>query len=299
MKGFFGGFEPFSRLLWSSWNYGGTGQLSVQVGILQWLMVIIAPFLIYCFFKQKKREWLFLFFLLVGFWLTVFLILPVSRFIYLRISLLRKFQFAWRFLSLAIFPPAVFAGALISLLPEKKKGMALMIFLILALWLNKDFYHPEDFLYKDEVFYTQFEKGTTNDTGESAPRWSIRFMEQYPAASMEVIEGDAVIEEVERLTNRHLYQVKASEQSRIVENTLYFPGWKVFVDNQEVEVEFQDPSHRGLMTFWLEPGDYQVKVLFGETRFRLMANLISLGGLVGILGLGLLLRIGKKGTVSS
>jgi len=285
MKGFFGGFESFSRLIWSSWNYGGTGQLSVQIGILQWLIMIIAPFLIWQFFKQKKKEWSFLLFLLTVFWLAVFLILPVSRFVYLKISLLRKFQFAWRFLSLAIFPPAVFSGALIAILPFKKQRLAVFGFLIAALLLTKNYWQPKNFLYKDETFYTQFEKGTTNDTGESAPRWSIRFMEQFPQAPIEVIQGKAEIKEINRLTNKHIYQIKAAEKTRIVENTLYFPGWRVLVNNQEVEVEFQDPAYRGLMTFWIETGDYQVEVVFGETKLRLFADLISLGGLICLLAL--------------
>lgn len=293
MKGFFGGFESVSRLVWSSWNYGGTGQFSVQAGALQWLMILAAPFLIWRFFKQKKKEWLFLSLMFICFWLAIFLILPASGFIYDCIGLLRKFQFAWRFLSLAVLPPAIFAGAVIASLPEKKQTAALMIFLVLALWLNKNFYHSKEFLYRDEAFYTQFTEGTTNDTGESAPRWSIRFMEQFPAGPMEVIEGQAEIEEIKRLTNCHLYQVKAGMPTRIVENTLYFPGWRVLVNNQEVEVEFQDPAYRGLMTFWLDPGEHQVEVVFGETKLRLFADLISLGGLVGLLTLGVILELRK------
>ncbi len=288
MKGFFGGFEPFSRLIWSDWNYGITGQFSVQLGILQWLMVIIAPFLIWRFFKNKQKEWLFLSLMFVCFWLAIFLILPASGFVYDRVGLLRKFQFAWRFLSLAVLPPGIFAGAVIASLPQKKQTVVLMIFLGLALWFNKNFYRPEGFLYRDEAFYTQFTEGTTNDTGESSPRWSIRFMEQFAGVPIEVIEGQAEIKEIKRLTNRHLYQVKAGEKTRIAENTLYFPGWKVLVDNQPVEIEFQDPNYRGIMTFWIpasSAGEHQIEVVFRETRLRLFADLISLGSLISLLAL--------------
>ncbi len=287
-KGNITGFEPFSRLLWSAWSYLGSGSLSVQLGLLQWLAIIAAPFLIWLFWRKKDKYWLFLLFLFLAFWLAMMMILPASRPIYLKISLLQKFQFVWRFLSLAILPPAIFLGALVYLLPKKYKLPILFLFILAALFLNKDYWHAKEFSHQPESFYTGIFPSTT-DTGESAPIWSIRFMEDFPQAPMEVIDGGATIEKGFRNTTRHEYQVKAETPARLVDNTLYFRTWEVFVDGQSAEIQYQDPNHRGLITFNVLPGEHQVVVQFRESFFRLATNLFSLLGIICLLGGGIII----------
>lgn len=278
------GFEPLTKLFWSPWNYGGTGVFSAQLGILQWLAIFLSPFLIWQFWQKKDKIWHWLLFLLLVFGGAIFLILPVSKSLYLILPFLSKFQFAWRFLSLAIFPPAVFAGSLIYLLPKKFKLFAVCCLLFAVLFLNKDFWSAKAFLDKPESFYTGIYHGTT-DTGESAPRWSVRFMEKEGKAHLEAIDGGAEIEEKERKTTQHVYNINVlSEKARLRENTLYFPGWQVLIDSKPVGIEFQDPVNRGLMTFFIPQGNHQIAVVFGETKLRLLADLISGISFFGCLG---------------
>jgi len=281
-KGNITGFEPFNRLIYSPWSYGGTGAFSVQLGVLQWMGVILAPFLIWQLWRKKEKNWLFLLFLFICFWISILLILPFSRPLYFKITLLQKFQFAWRWLSLAIFPPAVFSAALINFLPKKFKIITVSLLLLAVLLVNKNFWLAKDYLYHPEHFYTQAYPGTT-DTGESAPRWSVRFMERFSKAHLEVIEGEAKIEEKKRKSNYHEYKVIAKTPTRLLENTLYFPGWRILANGKEVEVQFQDPAYRGLMTFNVPAGEHQIVVQFGETKLRQFANLVSLGGLTTLL----------------
>lgn len=297
------GFEPIERLIWSSWNYGGTGQFNVQVGIIQWLVILFTPFLIWQLRRRKEKIWQFLLFLLVIFWLAIFLISPQSRFLYLKINLLQKFQFAWRWLSLTIFPPAIFAGLVIYLLPRKLKFLCSMLFVLCSLLLNKNYWRAKDFLQKPDSFYTQPYPSPT-DTGESAPIWSVRFMEKFPEAHLEVIKGKAMVEEIGRKTNRHEYRIIAEQSTRLVENTLYFPGWQVLVstkggpasggDGQPVEIQFQDPDYRGLMTFNVSKGEHQIVIQFGETKLRQFANLVSLGFLIALVLGAIVITLFKK-----
>ncbi len=155
----------------------------------------------------------------------------------------------------------------------------LLTTVLILLLINRNYYRANNFLVKEDSFYRGLYPGTT-DTGESSPRWSVRFMEHYPATSLAVIEGKAVIKKTERLTDRHTYRLEAATPVRLVENTLYFPGWQIFVDDQPVEIEFQDPNFRGLMTFLVPAGNHQVSVLFRETKLRLLADWVSLTSLV-------------------
>lgn len=291
-KGQIVGFERFSRLIWSSWNYSGTGSFSVQLGALQWLAVIVSPFLIWLFWKKKEKYWIYLLFLFASFCLAIFMMLPISRTIYLNFSLLQKFQFAWRFLALAIIPPTIFIGAIVYLLPKKLKLPIAFLILLMVLMLNKNYWHAKDFIYEDESSYTRVYPGTT-DTGELAPIWSVRFMEEYPQAPMEVIDGQTEIEEISRTTTKHEFKVMAKTPTRLVENTLYFPGWNVFVNGKATEIEFQDPAYRGLMTFNIAEGEYEIVAQFKETKLRLFADLLSLGT-VGFLFVGVVAYNKKK-----
>ncbi len=259
--------------------------MSVQIGFVQWFMVLASPLIIWSYIKQKNQFHKFLCFLLVIYLISLFLMLPASKPLYMWIPMLQKFQFVWRFLSLAIFPPAVFAGAFIFLMEKNHQQFFLYLIIALSILLNRNYWHAKDFLQREESFYSDRYAGTT-DTGESAPRWSVRFMENFPASPIEVIEGSAKMDIISRKTTEHIYRVVADKDSRLVENTLYFPGWRVSINEKPVSVEFQDPKYRGLMTFVTPAGINAVKVSFGETKLRLMSDGISL------LGLGFLLTIG-------
>jgi len=129
-----------------------------------------------------------------------------------------------------------------------------------------------------EGYFTGIYNGTT-DTGESSPVWSVRFMEQRPESVAYTMPPGGVIAQGARTTTLRTYQVSVTEPVRFVENTLYFPGWTVFVNGSPLEntrLIFQDPAFRGLMTFDLSPGNYDIRFEFGETRLRRISDYISL-----------------------
>jgi len=243
------------------------------------LAFILGFYTFFRFFRKKKKDRILTGGLIIGFVVTLFLLLKISLPIWQSVSILQKFQFPWRFLSIMVFIPAVLAGSFISLWPAKKKTWLAAMIIILLLLINRNYWHAKGFLYRDESFYSGVYPSTT-DTGESSPRWSVRFMESYPEAPMEVIDGPAEIEVVSRSTTRHVYDIKAETPSRLVENTLYFPGWDILVDGNPTEVQFQDPAYRGLMTFNVPAGEHQVIACFRETRLRLFADLVSLASLI-------------------
>ena len=253
----------------------------------------MAPLLIWRLKKKKDWQWFLFLFLFVSFWGAIFLILPFSRPLYLRFPLLQKFQFVWRWLSLAIFiPPLLWAG-LTSLLTDKKQALLVLSLMLLLLGFTFSYWQPQDYLLKPESFYNYPYPGTT-DTGESAPIWSVRFMEQFPQSAIQVIDGQAEVAVVSQVSNNHQFTVKATTPTRLVDNTLYFPGWQVLVDRQPVEIQFQDPNWRGLITFRVLEGEHQIEVIFGETRLRQLANLVSLTSLAGLILVSVVLKLARK-----
>lgn len=289
-------FETLNRFIYSDWSFGGSGSFSVQIGILHWLVLLTAPVLLIFFWRKKDKNCQLIILSIASFIISIFLMLPISKPIYEKITVLQKFQFPWRFLSLAIFSPAIIGGALISAISKKLKTAAALLILLALLLLNKDYWKAKDYQLKPESFYSGIYHGTT-DTGESAPIWSVRFMEKEAKAPIEIVEGKGEVEIIERKSAKHIYKINVeSEKARILENTLYFPGWFVYVDGTELSltnVWFQDPNYRGLINFFLGKGEHQVAVIFQETKLRLIADIISAAGMFGLLFIGFITCLPK------
>lgn len=273
-------FVSVQSFLYGNWSYGGSGMLSTQVGITQWMLILLSiPALINAR-KKKERIWIFTTVLFIIFFITLWLMTDYSSLVWRYVPLLQKFQFPWRFLSLSVFI-ASFSGAFVFYkASQKAKNAFLIITLLLLLFLNKDYWHAQGYQKKPETFYSSVYNGTT-DTGESAPIWSVRFMLARPKKEAEVIEGNAAIKKISRKTTSHVYEIVADRETRILENTLFFPGWQVFIDGKENKnIQFQDPAYRGLITFFVPKGNHTVDIRFTETKLRILADLISGAGIL-------------------
>lgn len=267
--------------LYSSWNYGGGNQLSKALGFGQWLGIAGSIALLW---RTRKKEvrWLAAGTLMV-LGVSLFLMTVWSEPLWQWITLLQKFQFPWRLLTVSVIATSVLGALSISVFRTKRAIYVTCFVVSITIISTYPMWHAQTYSQKQESFYTGMYEGTT-DTGESSPIWSVRFMERKPVAPIEVIDGQATLTSLGRLTTLHRYEITATRKTRIVDNTLYFPGWKVSVDGADTPIEFQDPNYRGLMTFWVGVGKHTVEVRFGETKLRRTANYASLLGLLLLIG---------------
>ncbi len=278
--GYLQSFVSFGSLIYGGWNYGQTGQFTVQFGPFQWIALLLSPLTLYKFRKNKQNSCLILL-LIISCLLSIFIMLPISNFIWARIILLQNFQFPWRFLSIVVFSMAVLGALLFEIIPNKinLKIVALCIAVIVA--ISSFYWKPKGYINKPESFYTGIYNGTT-DTGESAPIWSVRFMEHAPSVRMQVIDGSAKISQLQRTITKHSYLIDVLKPTLFMENTLYFPGWEIKANGVPVGIQFQNENYRGIMTFRLSPGEYNVAVAYGETKLRLISDLISAASIVTV-----------------
>lgn len=117
----------------------------------------------------------------------------------------------------------------------------------------------------------------TTDSGETTPRWATRSQDKYPKSQLEVVWGaDIDYLVLERKQERHRFLIEAKIPTQVVDNTLYFPGWKVKVNGREVPIEYQDQNWRGLITFPVPAGRSEAEVEFTMTAVRKAAAAISL-----------------------
>ncbi len=245
------------------------GEFPKNIGFAHWLLVFAG--LVYLIKNKKnKNKWSFwlIFVLEISFWSVFFLLNKISLPVWQSISILQKFQFPWRFLSLTVLLASILAISV-------KRTTVIILLSVLAIISTLPFWQPNGFIKEDDKYFINVYSGTT-DTGESSPIWSIRGMEQKARGHIQLIGGKGQIKELKRNSTQHIYEVKAETDIRLVENTVYFPGWKAVSDGREVPIEFQDQNHRGLITFSIPRGSHQVEVRFEETKLRLFSDYISL-----------------------
>ncbi len=173
------------------------------------------------------------------------------------------------------------------------KSFVIIICLLVVVLYFPYYSKVQGYLYQPQEFYSGIYDSTT-DTGESAPVWSVRFMEKRPVADAEIIDGTGVISQVFKNTTERKYVIDVeTPQVRVRENTLYFPNWTVYINGQEAEIEFQDPANRGLITYKVPYGIHNIDIKFEDTKLRFISNVLSVVSFVILLGF-LLIYIKRK-----
>lgn len=276
-------FVPWQWFFVSPWNYGGGNEFTKEIGLAQWVSVL-AVLIVFLRVKTRNIRWL-IGLSLLAFITSLWLMTDMSSVVWQKVSILQKFQFPWRFLTVPVILSSVLGAVTVAHIPKRFHIRIAYCLLLIAAISTSSMWHAKEYVVKPDEFYSGIYESTT-DTGESSPIWSVRFMERRPAAPYEVIEGEATIVPGFRKTTRHEFMVSAKIDARVVDNTLYFPGWTVSVDGRQLdlvqELIYQDPNHRGLMTFKVPAGESRVVVVFVDTKLRKIANILSIGGLVAI-----------------
>ena len=288
-------FVPWTWFFFSPWNYGQGNDLTKSIGFAQWIGILASGIVVWKMKEKSIRT--FIMGCTVIFIASLFVMTSASSSIWQHISLLEKFQFPWRFLSVSVFLSAVLGGISIASLVERAKvhkravGNYIVVgFCLLSILTTVYMWKPKGYSEKPDSYYSGIYDSTT-DTGESSPIWSVRFMEHRPTAPLEIASGAVIITQGKRTTTVREYMVTAKEPARLVENTLFFPGWKVYVDGIQTGVQYQDPTYRGLITFRVTEGEHTIRIVFEDTKLRSVADMITLAsiGIIGLTFVGVLL----------
>ncbi|HID53839.1 MAG TPA: hypothetical protein EYP41_17605 [Anaerolineae bacterium] len=268
-----------------------------NLGVVQWVLGGLG--LVMALLRRVKHVFHAVFFILVLLAL-LFLMLPVSAFVWDNLPFLPFFQFPWRMLGPAAAMLAALAGVGTAGLTDSLtlRGQRLWwlpaLFVGTAILLGLPLSQPaprDDFGEVNNLRMTLIENsgrwlGTTS-TADYVPAT----VDTLPTRKGSVVapiaegkppdrvnyatlpEGAAVETEVIRpLLTR--YFVSAPQNMRLRLFLFDFPGWQVRVDGQPVETELGRPE--GFIVVPLPAGEHVVEVEFGSTPDRTLALWISL-----------------------
>lgn len=255
-----------------------TGGIAVSLGFIQvaglvWAFLLLLRKRIAAT-SEKRVIWFSLFLTAMA----LFVMQPVSQFLWTTIPILRMFQFPWRLLNVTTFSLAIL-GACVFI--SKKTPVYILAALLTATVASTAVYFrpPLGMDQIDEKYYWDYPLNTTY-FGETDIIWSAGPAGSYPESRFEVVGGSGKISNPVKKGTFHTFTVTAENDVQIVDRTQYFPGWRVYVEGKKTPIEFQDQNWRGLITFRVPQGTHTVRVVWEESPVRRIAEAVTLLSLI-------------------
>ena len=284
----------FPNQLWTGlWGFGGSAPgrldgMSFAIGKLHWLAIGVSVALLICQICRgdpdgrlarlgghKARSYILAANLAI-FGLAIFLLLPLSSSVWQLVKPMAFIQYPWRFLVFAVLAASFAAGSLASLFPKTS-----MIYIIVSIALaagvigfNQKYFQPQKDISPDYLSEMNIKWTTSKVSDEYLPRdFPVPASQEEVAwQKVMVLSGQAQISQTVFKAHDYRFQVDAQTDSQVLVNLAYFPGWKVWIDDQPTEPQFAN----GKVLFNLPASQYQVKFHFANTPVRRVANLVSL-----------------------
>lgn len=251
-----------------------TGGITVYLGLIQSMLLVSS---LYLLFIKKIKDFnvrSIVLFSLILIMVSFFFMQPISSPIWEQVKTLRMFQFPWRLLSIVGLGTALL-GAIIVFKNKKLNLIIVSVLCVISVLTTIVFWNPP--LGYDKITETDYWNYPLNTTyfGETDLIWSDGPASSYPKAPFEIIEGEGEITNPYKKSTKHSFTLNAKTDVRMIDNTQYFPGWRVFVDGKKTPIEFQDQNHRGRITFSVKEGFHNVKIIFGNSPTRTISNIMS------------------------
>lgn len=274
-------FPELYQLIFPSWGTGFSesdlnGKMSFQIGTANLFAVFLSIISFLIFSKKNDRRRLMVGFFLCWFAFVFFLLQKVSLPIWENIPFMNYFQFTWRYLALEILVCSMLAGSIFSYLKGKKEKIILCLMTGMVIALSIGYINPAYYLERNDSYYLtrpNFMDGTNSPGNLFNTIWFSKDINKRKSDKFEIIgNGKGIITKKSIKSTTYLITVSAKEQILVRVNTAYFPGWEVYVDGKKTNIL---KNKEGLISFFVNPGNHEVKIQFNDTTPRTMGKIVS------------------------
>jgi len=305
-KGLLVGTTPFNyldhfpfikQLIYSPFRYGASlpgpnDDISLQVGIINWILVILSVFLLRRTLKKGKLLYaLFLGTIL----LSLFLMNIRSIFLWEAFSLSSYIQFPWRILMLTTF----LTSSLVIFVGSGKYRKALLAVLAAAsILVNFSYFRPSEYFKADDNYFLNrfFARRTSEGQAQAPSKDYLNYSEDYLLLPKLVEARPQVLPEakftsetakIEKIAQNSSvdYSAKLTGEGMLSFNSYYFPGWYASIDGKEAEIKPLKPL--GNIGVEVKKGEGEVRLFWKETPLRAAMDILSLVSLTSALALSL------------
>lgn len=240
-----------------------------EISLISYPVLFIFILGVFKFMYDKKRHGIFVLFLATAL-VSLFFVFKESEIIWN--ALPSSFiQFPFRLLSLVLLSISFLAASITSQL-KKYKYIFIGVVALLLILSSSAYLTPKEFVSRDDGFYSTNE-ATTTVKDEYMPRWVKERPTKHYLSKVEVVGGQVKIQNINHNSKHVIFDTQVDSAANIRVNTVYYPGWDVFINGQKAKIDFNNPQ--GLIGFNLDKSAKTVNVVFHETPLRLIADLVS------------------------
>ncbi|HUD05234.1 MAG TPA: 6-pyruvoyl-tetrahydropterin synthase-related protein [Patescibacteria group bacterium] len=292
-------FVCLSQLWTSPWGYGGSTKgcvdgLSFMIGKYHILLAsflsvfaLLALFLRRYFNSFSREKLIILVLAFLGFLISIFFTLQISQPVWELLRPMAFLQYPWRFLLLIVFFASFISGALFWVMENlvKKKIVTISLLILLSGFLvlvSMKFFVPEKYLQVDSQYYTNayaLQWRTSKISDEYLPKDFKRPQTQNGLANFANLNSNNnKLVSVNKKTQSINLTINAAKTGNITVPLAYFPAWHAYVDNSEIPL--YNNSKGTEINF--PKGQHDLKLVFKQTQVELLADLISLAGVLAL-----------------
>lgn len=217
---------------------------------------------------REKYRFLILFFC-ISVSLLVFLTQKASHGFW-TIPPLSWIDFPWRILTPLSF---LIALSTIFLFFHQITRIIGVCLVFIAIVHNLSYAKPEGRIFRPDDYYATND-ATTTSQDELMPIWVSQKPKNRYETKVNILQGEAVTSDISFQSNTIRFEVSAKTPSTIQVNTIYFPGWKFFLDEEEIPITYDNP--KGLIQLTIKEGNHRLKGKFTETPIRVLGNMMTL-----------------------
>lgn len=271
------GFLTLKQIIYSKWGYGiistnaQNTDLSFQLGIAQWLVILLSLGSLVIFKKKRK----FIIFLLSAFVVNLLLMLKISSPFWKLFSHLVSVDQPFRFLLPSLFIASFLSGFIISSLPGKFKIITLSLLMIIAIYTNRNHLNVNMYIYPQ---YDNLLSGeiTTSTYNEYLPKDANTGLVNVKKDS--IISGGVINNlKVEEDSTKSIINFTLPTNQQITFNKYYYPFLTASIDGTFAQIE---KDNSGLTKLPIPNGDHQVIIGFKKPFIINLGMFLSFIGVI-------------------
>lgn len=274
----------YLKQLWDwTWGFGGSAPgladgMSFKIGKLHFVFACLG--VVFGLRARKKGRELVMFLILAL--VSLFLLLPVSRFFWEKLPFLAVIQFPWRFLGLLALVVVLFSGGIVKVnifqVSAKKWFSAVLALLTVPLlvYFNLKYFVPQNIIKNARDYYFDRDKIYQ----------SVQAMAEYYPVGVVIppeeksdwplsFSGDQTAQVVLETPFKLIFRLY--NPGKAVINRFYFPGWQLTLDDEKVDIIAEEDTGR-IQFQAFRAGEYQLS--FGSTGWEKGAWVLSLLGVI-------------------
>lgn len=205
-------------------------------------------------------------------------------------------QFPFRFLSVTLICIAFLAAISITAWNGRWKYFISTGIVIIVIASILPYLKPDKIIDKEEGYYTT-NMATTTVMDEYLPNWVKVKPLKIPDNKVEILNGKGTVRNLIYNSNKLTFDLNLKSKSQIRINTIYFPGWKVSVDDKSAPLSIN--NIHGVMEFPVPTGEHSVRAEFGETELRLFSDVVSLISFISLIVIAFYYVINQRSKIKN